>query len=1242
VTEPDDGKEEEFVDDFGLKQDKESTSFKENDRMVKTLTSSLDVVEAFPPQYVNDRRCTLAVSFANAMQSNSKDLIRTQSSLRQSMQNVMDVLAYAPAKFDNTEQENRWNVIHKCGDNIRAAVIQLMDAGAEFFGFLMILDFGLSYFHSSIINGKGTLDIAISKFAKAAKEFEEYQEKFTKEIAVVRKASKQSMSEISRTFGGEKLIKEAQEALEKHQKELFAALQELKKLEYEKVKELMPLNMEIAALKGDLEQYNLQERFADGDIEDLQSEISNARSRAQAMNRQAESASNYSTSTTTRYRSGGWWWWRYSYSYSYTTTRHTGNKDRLQGIADRYKKLQQEAQNAKEAKQKIMEQARHDKVKAQGEIAAKQKALDAKKESHEKIIKEQDKEVQLAKQRYEAGLKIISDAVKKFGGTETSVVNFLKATQQLGPATMMVLQATKTMDVNIKRLGEMITSQCETVWSIKTYFQRPDVNLVNMIEPLREENFVTLGDLEMNEAEFEEEILPLVKAKGKVADRRKIKKICTDKKEIKKWKQSEKTLGQNNTANLMLQVPVLCIFFPSLHRRLKFAWNTLANFKKEDNKAILSTLNEEIKQLCDAETAKIAAIQFKQYESDTKAIKAREEKGDDESSDDVVRKSKKDKKQTKKKKKRSRDSSSDESDSSDSSESDSDDSAMDIINTKDICTSLALSIGYAVETDSKDLVEAQSIARKLLQHVANVMKYAPTVFENEEQKQRWDLIHHCAQSIRHTADEVNKCVAQWLDFLRALHYGMTHFLLIIHTMNDMNGGQSAPQMANSKLNAAIAEFEQFQQEMTKTALRYSLYRFAESANDIPRTFGGEKQIRDAQHSLDRKLKEYKVALQKLKQYESQKAERLKPVRMEIARLNGDLGNAAPAKNKQETQHRIEQMRKQCKSIESGHQSIIDMQTQTVKRAKERWDACETLIAAAVKKFCVNEHSVANFLHAVEELAGAALMNVIGAIKIIEVNMRRSAPSLRSLCETVLTVSEYLERDDVGLQHMIEPLENAKFLTMRDLEMDEDEFEHEIKPLVTEHGKGADARKLERLCCKKTAIKTWKAEQRKLARISRRNLMMQIPVLHGFFLPLHARLGLVCNDQQLSNYPPRDVQQCAIEMEKMYAVYKALAYEMNEAKKKRRKSKKGSKLLKETLTLVEILFIQSDMVHVRCLNADFEKVEFEIDGDEWTHKLKELLKKGAKGKVDVKLTVTSIANDDDDSKEYKIFDAYLAD
>eukprot|EP00484_Ammonia_sp_Unknown_P023789 CAMPEP_0197032998 /NCGR_PEP_ID=MMETSP1384-20130603/11521_1 /TAXON_ID=29189 /ORGANISM="Ammonia sp." /LENGTH=963 /DNA_ID=CAMNT_0042462737 /DNA_START=64 /DNA_END=2955 /DNA_ORIENTATION=+ len=673
VTEPDDGKEEEFVDDFGLKQDKESTSFKENDRMVKTLTSSLDVVEAFPPQYVNDRRCTLAVSFANAMQSNSKDLIRTQSSLRQSMQNVMDVLAYAPAKFDNTEQENRWNVIHKCGDNIRDAVIQLMDAGAEFFGFLMILDFGLSYFHSSIINGKGTLDIAISKFAKAAKEFEEYQEKFTKEIAVVRKASKQSMSEISRTFGGEKLIKEAQEALEKHQKELFAALQELKKLEYEKVKELMPLNMEIAALKGDLEQYNLQEKFANGDIEDLQSEISNARSRAQAMNRQAESASNYSTSTTTRYRSGGWWWWRYSYSYSYTTTRHTGNKDRLQGIADRYKKLQQEAQNAKEAKQKIMEQARHDKVKAQGEIAAKQKALDAKKESHEKIIKEQDKEVQLAKQRYEAGLKIISDAVKKFGGTETSVVNFLKATQQLGPATMMVLQATKTMDVNIKRLGEMITSQCETVWSIKTYFQRPDVNLVNMIEPLREENFVTLGDLEMNEAEFEEEILPLVKAKGKVADRRKIKKICTDKKEIKKWKQSEKTLGQNNTANLMLQVPVLCIFFPSLHRRLKFAWNTLANFKKEDNKAILSTLNEEIKQLCDAETAKIAAIQFKQYESDTKAIKAREEKGDDESSDDVVRKSKKDKKQTKKKKKRSRDSSSDASDSDDVSESDSSD-----------------------------------------------------------------------------------------------------------------------------------------------------------------------------------------------------------------------------------------------------------------------------------------------------------------------------------------------------------------------------------------------------------------------------------------------------------------------------------------------------------------------------------------------------------------------------------------
>ena len=126
-------------------------------------------------------------SFANTLQSNSVDLIRTQSKLRQSIQATMNVLSYKPATFDNEQQKHRWDLIFKSYGTIRDSVIKVMDVGAEWFGFLVRLDYGLSYFYSSICNGVGDMDTAISKFSAVATEFEKFQEKNSDAIEIVGK-----------------------------------------------------------------------------------------------------------------------------------------------------------------------------------------------------------------------------------------------------------------------------------------------------------------------------------------------------------------------------------------------------------------------------------------------------------------------------------------------------------------------------------------------------------------------------------------------------------------------------------------------------------------------------------------------------------------------------------------------------------------------------------------------------------------------------------------------------------------------------------------------------------------------------------------------------------------------------------------------------------------------------------------------------------------------------------------------
>eukprot|EP01084_Bolivina_argentea_P229558 387405_1 len=596
VDEPDDEKSPRSQSlELASTIDKKNSIWKDNRMIGQQLSKVLDITSQL--EVFNDPRSTLAKQFATTMEGNSRELIATQSTLRQCCQSVMNVLSYKPPEFETEKQKIRWDLIHTFSAQIRKSVIRVQDVGAEWFGYLTILHHGIAYYYQTVANGHGTPDIAIQKFQNAAKEFAEFQAKNAEAFMVVRQKSEEAMNAIEKTFGGGQAIKNAQKKMDAYQEKYAEAMQQLKELEGKKLEEIMPLNLEIAQLKGDLAQYDVQLKYSNNEISNLEKEQKNAAERARQKEKAAESAKNYRKELWTK-SSWSWWGWRRKKT-DYYKDIHTGEKDRLQGIADRYRNIRKRASNEKEAKYAIRQEANKNSKETKEKIKAKEEAIRKKKQIHDPKIDLQVTVVQTAKKRYDDCVNLIKKAVAKYAVGEHSVGEFLTSTQQLGQESLKALAATKNIEVNVRRLSQIITSKCETVWSIDTYFKRSDVQLEALIEPLKQNKCFTMRDLDFagEEKEFKQHILPLIEDKMNYSEKRKLIKLCCDKDEVERWKESEKKLGKSNTANLMMEVPSLSLFFPSLHRRLEFAWNMLRIADSSENKNILSILPQEIRAL---------------------------------------------------------------------------------------------------------------------------------------------------------------------------------------------------------------------------------------------------------------------------------------------------------------------------------------------------------------------------------------------------------------------------------------------------------------------------------------------------------------------------------------------------------------------------------------------------------------------------------------------------------------------
>eukprot|EP01083_Nonionella_stella_P286934 976631_1 len=612
VEEPDsdDEKKEEILEIQIPNPYRNTPLWQQNHEISKKLEGMLNIITEIPA--FDDKRSQLALSFAKAMQSNSKELIATQTTLRQCVQSIAHVISYKPALFENNEQKKRWNLIYQFNSSIRSQIIKTLDCTAEWFGFLLLLQHGLAYFYQTMANGEGTADIAILKFQQAAKQVSDFQKNNSDAFLAIREKSEGAMKEIMETFSGSQAIKDAQAHLEIHYKQHAEEMEKLEEMQSEKLDKIMETEKEIARLKGELSMYQVQLKYANNEISNLGEEQQFAADRARKMMKKAESASNYRK----EFKEIKFFKWKL---FTIRTDKQTGELDRLTKIAETYRNIRNSARSVKEAKIQIKKQATQ-------EIKKTKKQIDTlTQRKHELITQEkeriemQTKRVSAAKKRYEDDIKTIQTATKSCGVGEHSIEQFFSSTQQLSHQSLKAIEATKRIEVSIRALSQIISSLCESVWTIAAYFKEKEKLSDKMINLFHENGCHLLSDLICkDEKEFNDTILCFMKDVAKPVEIRKIRRLSIDKTKISEWKKSEKSLGKSNTLNLLHQVPALSSFFPSLHCRLKFAWEILKIKDCANNEQILQILPKEIKELTLNDKRSIKAITFIEEPSQTK------------------------------------------------------------------------------------------------------------------------------------------------------------------------------------------------------------------------------------------------------------------------------------------------------------------------------------------------------------------------------------------------------------------------------------------------------------------------------------------------------------------------------------------------------------------------------------------------------------------------------------------------
>eukprot|EP01083_Nonionella_stella_P227306 806607_1 len=343
----------------------DNTIFQENYTIRKQLEKLMTIMKLIESFKSTATGTASARQFADEVQKNSKELVTTQAALRQCMQSVLNVESYKPVSMDQQQKET-WDLIDTFRREIRKAVINVNDVTAEWFGYLTLLRHGLVFFYESMANGIGTPENSISEFQSAARDFCEFYKKNVGKFNAVREKSEEAMQKILEKFHGRQAIANALKARQKFEKELQKQRQKLTTFQKERLKEVTPINQKIARLKGELAQHDLQLRYENEEISNLEKEQRSAAYRARKNEEAAESKTNYKREKRTTNIFG----WEL---FNYYKNVHTGDHDRYKGIADRYRGIRDKAKNEKTAKAQIIQLSTQKKKSLMQKLISKKK-----------------------------------------------------------------------------------------------------------------------------------------------------------------------------------------------------------------------------------------------------------------------------------------------------------------------------------------------------------------------------------------------------------------------------------------------------------------------------------------------------------------------------------------------------------------------------------------------------------------------------------------------------------------------------------------------------------------------------------------------------------------------------------------------------------------------------------------------------------------------------------------------------
>eukprot|EP01084_Bolivina_argentea_P163416 284299_1 len=561
----------------------------DNELLLAAVGRSLTIVQLMGKSFDRNENTAMAKPLALSIQSAGATIISARGAMRSSMQLIMEIQRYKPAKMDD-KNSKLWQAIIDSAHNVIDSTMAVSETTGKYFSLLKKIYDSVQYFITSqkTVNKKKNknkpvpLGLSLKYLRADCADFCAFKNELDTKITGLTKRTLGSMKAvIESAIGDSNIVKWQNQLTEwktKHENRLQALFDTRKKW----TDQIAPLEGKLTAYQVDRDQLQLRINLAEGRVKDLSAAIKQCESNASSYRSRAANATKsvpytYTQNYTIRRTSRSW----FSSTISYRTesSQKTGwrsetdhdAKNRLEGAAGNEENVAKKREESQKATEKEIAEWTKLLAEDKKQISETKKKLETLRKDEKLDVEEKEQAIEESRAKIKSALEEIEEICRAAGQQENNVVDFLMLLSRLVPASMQTADGAIQMNESIKTFEEVITRRTKTKLAIKDYFIEKELD-IKYVKALQAQGYNNMEQLICDDKEdWKDDFLSIYISVDETMDGRTKKVLREFSLKSKIWKPRDEQEQDVSRQLLLGQFPVLKSFFLVIQQRLDAA-----------------------------------------------------------------------------------------------------------------------------------------------------------------------------------------------------------------------------------------------------------------------------------------------------------------------------------------------------------------------------------------------------------------------------------------------------------------------------------------------------------------------------------------------------------------------------------------------------------------------------------------------------------------------------------------------